>query len=459
MHIIICGTGQVGVSIAGHLALENDVTIVDSNAERVQRTTETHDVRGMIGVPSHPDILKQAGAKDADMIIAVTESDEINMIACQVAHSIFGTPLKIGRIRARSYLDPLVGDLYSPENLPIDHIISPESEVSEAVGSRLLVPGAFDVASMVEKKVRIVGVRCEHNCPILDSSLRQLTKLFEGLQITVVAILRGNELIVPRDGSVKMEEGDRVYFVCDEEQMARAMASFGHEEPASSNVLIAGAGTVGKMVAEEVLSLIEDSRCTMIEYNAETANEAAQTLSNAITVINGNALEAEILQESEVADADTFIALTDDDEVNVLSSLLAKRYGATHTVALVNMVSFVPLISNLGVDSVINPPAMTVSSILKHVRRGKVGDIHTIAEDRGEFMEVEAMPSSPLVGVPLRSAKLPKSIAVGAVVHDGVVTAPRGDTVIEPGDRVVLFAAREAIAELEKLLSVSPDFF
>ena len=458
MNIIICGAGLVGTSIVGQMALENNVTVVDADAERVQRATESYDVRGMIGVPSHPDILGQAGARDADMVIAVTESDEINMIACQVAHSIYGTPLKIARIRSRSYLNPQVGDLYSPENLPIDHIISPEEEVSAAVGRRLQVPGAFDVASMAGGLVRLVGVRCLDSCPILDSPLRHLTDLFEGLTITVVAILRGNEVVIPRDGSGTMMEGDRVYFVCDEQHMARAMASFGHEEPASRNVLIAGAGTVGRMVASDILSNIENSRCTVIELDKETATEAANTLSEA-TIINGDTLEANILEEGGVADADTFVALTNDDEVNVLSSLLSKRNGATHTVTLVNVASFVPLISNLGVDSVVNPPAITVSSILRHIRRGRVSDVYTIFEDRGEFIEVEAMSSSPLVGVPLRSAKLPKRIAIGAVVRGSGVVAPRGDTVIEPGDRVVLFAAREAVAEVQKLLSVRSDSF
>ena len=458
MNIIICGTGLVGTSIVGHMAVENNVTVVDSNAERVQRTTESYDVRGMIGVPSHPDTLGKAGAQDADMVIAVTESDEVNMIACQVAHSIYGTPLKIARIRARSYLNPMVGDLYSPENLPIDHIISPEEEVSAAVCRRLQVPGAFDVAGMAEGKIGLVGVHCLDNCPILNSPLRYLTDLFEGLTITVVAILRGNEVVIPRDGSGTMMEGDRVYFVCDEQHMARAMASFGHEESASRNVLIAGGGTIGRMVATNITANIENSRCTVIEYNKETATDAANTLSG-VTIINGDALDSDILEEGGVADADTFVALTNDDEVNVLSSLLSKRYGATHTVTLVNMASFAPLIANLGVDSVINPPAITVASILRHIRRGRVSDIHTMAEDKGEFMEVEALPSSPLVGVPLRSAKLPKRIAVGAVFRDGAVIAPRGDTVIESGDRVVLFAAREAVAEVQRLLSVRPDFF
>lgn len=458
MNIIICGAGQVGTSIAGHLALDNSVTIIDADADRLQRAADSYNLRGVIGVSSHPDILEQAGANDADMIIAVTESDEINMVSCQVAHSIYNTPVKIARIRNRAYLNPQFGDLYSPENLPIDHIISPETEVSDAVSRRLLVPGAFDVASMCDNRVRVVGVRCDSSCPIIDSPLRYLTDLFEGLSVTVVAILRDNEVVVTRDGSAKLQEGDQVYFICDEAHMSRAMASFGHEEPASRKVLIAGAGTIGSMLAQDVLTKIDNSVCTIIEENKAIAEDAAHKIPGA-TIINGDALDPDILLEGEVSDADTFVALTNDDEVNVLSALLSRRFGAAHTVALINVSSFVPLISTLGVDSVINPPAITVSSILRHVRRGRVRDIHTIIEDKGEIMEVEAMPSSPMVGLPLRSANLPKYVAIGAIVRGEEVIAPRGDTIVEPNDRVILFAERHAISDVEKMLSVRPDFF
>ena len=458
MHIIICGMGQVGFSIADHLAQSNDVTVIDSSGERVQRVVDSCNARGLTGIPSHPDILEQAGASGADMIIAVTESDEINMIACQVAHSIYNTPIKIARIRARAYLNPIVGDLYSPDNVPIDHIISPEVEVSDAVSRRLDIPGAFDVASMGEERLRIVGVRCFESCPILGRPLRDLTGIFEGLSVTIVAILRGNEVIVSRDGSAQMEEGDRVYFVCDKEHMTRAMASFGHEEPASRKVLIAGGGTVGRMVAQNVVSGIDGSSCVVIESSKESAEAAAHEISENI-VLHGDALDPEILKEGGVEDADTFVALTNDDEVNVLAALSAKRFGAEHTVALVNVPSFVPLISTLGVDSVINPPAITVSSILKHVRRGGVSDIYTIVEDQGEFIEVKALASSPLVGQALRTVKLPPHIVIGAIVRGEEIIVPRGDTVIEPDDKVILFATRQAVVEVEKLLSVRPNFF
>ncbi len=458
MNIIICGAGQVGSSIAKHLSSSNAVTIVDANGERVSRTAEQNDLRGVIGISSHPDVLAKAGASSADMIIAVTESDEVNMISCQVAHTIFNTPLKIARVRHRSYLDPYYGDLYSPDHIPIDHIISPEKEVSSAVTGRLKVPGAFDVSVMGDGLVRIIGTRCTASCPIIGSPIRSLMGLFQGLVVTIVAIIRGNDVIVNRDGSERLMEGDQVYFVCSNAHLSRVMATFGHEGTASRNILIAGAGVIGRMVASEISANIDYSRCNIIESDKAQAVLAAELLPG-VTIINGDALEPEMLLEGGVEKADTFVALTNDDEANVLSSLLALRFGAAHSISLVNMASFVPLISTLGVDSVINPPAITVSSILRHVRRGRVYDIHAIVEDRGEFMEIEALRSSSIVGVELRLAHLPKGAAIGAIVRDGEVIAPRGNTVISSGDRVILFAIRKVIGQLEMMFSARPDTF
>ena len=458
MNIIICGTGQVGLSIAEHLAVNNNVTIIDSNVDRVQRAADTMNLRGVIGVSSHPDILAEAGAKDADMLIAVTDSDELNMVSCQVAHTIYNTPIKISRIRASSYLDPSFGDLYGADNLPIDHIISPEREVSDAVSNRLHVPGAFDVARMGDDMVRIIGVRCGVDCPVLGTQIRYLTQLFSGLSIRIIAILRGNETIVLRDAQMKLLEGDQVYFICKDDHLSRAMAAFGHEEPASRKVVIAGGGAIGISVAQELHAHTDDALSVMIEKNVEIAEHVAEILQDT-TILAGDALEPDILTESDVEKADTFIALTADDEVNVLSALLARRYGAAHTVVLVNMASFVPLISNLGVDSVINPPAITVASILRYVRRGRVRDIHTIVEGKGEFIEFEAQKSSPLVEIPLRALKLPKTSIVCAIIRNGEMITPEGDTVILVDDRVIIFALRECVGVIEKMLAVRPDFF
>jgi trk system potassium uptake protein TrkA len=459
MKIVICGAGLVGTSIASHLAEEhNDVTVIDASAEKIQRLTEQVDVHGVVGVASYPDILSGAGARDAELLIAVTESDEINMVACQVAHTIFDTPVKIARIRHQPYLDPLYGDLYSPDQLPIDHIISPEAEVSAAVSNQLRVPGAFDVKALCGGKMNLVGVLCDDECPIIDTPIRHLTNLFPDLSMTILVIIRDGKLVVPRDGQETMRPGDRVYFVCDSTHLHRAMASFGHEEPEARSVVIAGGGAIGQMVGREIEAHFSNAQVKIIERDAQRARELAEEF-RATGILNGDALDSGILAEAGVSTTETFVSVTDDDEVNILSALLAKRTGARHAVALVNIPGFIPLVGALGVDAVINPSQITVSSILEHVRRGRIRDVHPIIEDLGEVLEAEALSSSLLIGKPLREARIPKGIVIGGVIRGDRVLAVRGDTVIEAGDTVVIFAARGKVMQVEKLLSVRLDFF
>jgi len=457
MKIVICGAGLVGSAIASHLAEEqNDVTVIDASQENIQRITDQVDVHGVVGVASHPDRLAEAGVGDAELLIAVTESDEVNMVACQVSHTIFKTPVKIARIRNQAYLNPLYGDLYTPDDLPIDHIISPEKEVSAAVSNQLRVPGAFDVKDMCDGKMNLVGVLLCDDSPIRDEPLRHLTKLFPDLSLTVLAIIRDGKIVIPRSGRESMQIGDRVYFVCDLRHLDRAMAAFGHEEPEARSVVIAGGGSIGQMLARGIGANFENTAVQIIELHSARARQLAEELQNT-GIINGDALDSAILREAGVHTTETFVSVTEDDEVNILSALLAKRTGAKHAVALVNMPAFIPLVGTLGVDAVINPSQITVSSILEHVRRGRIRDVHPIIEDLGEVLEAEALPSSLLVGKPLRTAKIPKGIAIGGVLRDGEVITARGDTVIEAGDTVVVFAARGRIKQAEKLLSVQLD--
>ncbi len=459
MKIVICGAGLVGSAIASHLAEEhNDVTVIDASPENIQRITDQVDVHGVVGVASHPNNLAEAGLDDAELLIAVTESDEVNMVACQVAHTIFNTPVKIARIRNQPYLDPIYADLYSPDQLPIDHIISPEAEVSAAVSNQLRVPGAFDVKDMCGGSMNLVGVLCTEESPVLGTPLRHLTKLFPDLAMTVLAIIRDGKVILPRSGVDSMQEGDRVYFVCDASHLDRAMASFGHDEQEARSVVIAGGGSIGLMLANEIETKFSNTQVQLIELHASRARELAETLQGT-GIINGDALDSSILMEAGVHKTETFVSVTEDDEVNILSALLAKRTGAKHAVALVNIPGFIPLVGTLGVDAVINPSQITVSSILEHVRRGRIRDVHPIIEDLGEVLEAEALPSSLLVGKPLREAKIPKGISIGAVLRDGAVIAARGDTIIEAGDTVIIFVARGKIAQVEKILSVRLDFF
>ena len=371
MKAIICGAGQVGSSIARELANERvDVTVVDQSADLIHRIRDTLDVRAMVGHASLPDVLEAAGAGDADMIIAVTFADEVNMIACQVAHSLFNVPTKIARVRAQSYRKPIWSDLFSRDNMPIDVIISPEIEVARAISRRFTVPGSFEMIPLADNKLRLIGVRCNDECPILNTPLRQLTNLFPDLHITIVGIIRQNKSIVP-SGDDHLESGDDVYLVVDAAHVARAMSAFGHDEPEARRVVIIGGGIIGQSLAVDIEENFPGISTRLIEIDKERATAVAQTLSKT-TVINGDALDPEILIEANVGNSATIVAVSNDDEVNILASLLAKRYGAERAVTLVNSTTYTPLLAPLGIDVVVSPRAITVSTILQYVRRGRI---------------------------------------------------------------------------------------
>ncbi len=458
MKVVVCGAGQVGYNIAKHLASEhNDVTVIDQEPSLVQRVNDSLDVRGMVGFASHPDMLEAAGAQDADMVIAVTFADEVNMVACQVAHSIFNVPKKIARVRHQSYLNPAWRDLFSRDHMPIDVIISPEMEVARAVKRRLDVPGAFDVVPFSNDRVRVIGVTCEQDCPVVDTPLRQLTELFPDLNIVVSGIYRNDRLTVPT-GDDQMLVGDQVYFVADSTHVTRALTVFGHEETEARRIIIVGGGNIGLDLARQVEVEDPTIRLKVIELNRSRAETVADSVTRSV-VINGDALDSEILREANVQATETIVAVTDDDEVNILASLLAKRNGCQRAVTLINNASYVPLITSLGIDAAVNPRATTVSSILQHVRRGRIRGVHSLRDGLAEVIEAEALETSTVVGVPLRDVRMPSGVIVGAVVRGEQVIIPRGDTIIEVGDRVIVLALAEMVRKVEKMFSVQINFF
>jgi len=458
MQVIICGAGQVGSNIARYLSGENaDITVIDQSPELVAKISDSLDVKGVVGFASHPDVLERAGAPDADMIIAVTYADEVNMVACQICHSLFDVPTKIARIRHQSYLEPMWADLFSRDHLPIDVIISPEIEVAKAISRRLEIPGAFDVIPLADGKVSLIGVHCSDDCPILDTPLRQLTDLFPDLHIVVVGIWRDGTGKVA-DGSDELLTGDDVYFVAETAHLSRAMAAFGHEEREARRVIIIGGGNIGLNLAQRLEADNPRVLTKIIELDKKRAEVVAQMLDRTV-VIHGDALDSEILDQANVAECETVVAVSNDDETNILSSLLAKRYGSKRAVTLVNATSYGPLIGSLGIDTVVSPRAITVSTILQHVRRGRIRSVHTLSEGFGEVIEAEALETSSLVNVPLREAALPEGVILGALVRDGDVIIPRGATVVRTGDLVVLFAATQAVKKVEKLFAVKLEFF
>lgn len=458
MKVVICGAGEVGSNIARYLATEtNDVTVVDQSPELIRQLSESLDVTGLVGHASQPDVLERAGIEDADMIIAVTFTDEVNMIACQVAHSLFGVPTKIARIRSQSYLQPMWANMFTRDHLPIDVVISPEIEIARAVTRRLEVPGATEVIPLSDDKVRLIGVRVTDETPLINTPLRQLTSLFPEMQIIIVGIKRGDTSIVPH-AEDEMFPGDDVYFVVASDQCERAMAAFGHEEPETRRAVIFGGGNIGLFLAQELERVHSEINVKIIELNRQRAEVVSAELKNAV-VINGNILEPDILYESGVDKSETVIAVTEDDETNILASLLAKKCGAQRAITLVNKSTYNPLMGPLGVDVVVNPRSITVSQILSHVRRGRVHSAYSVQENFGELIEADAMETSILVGKPLKEVDLPDKTRVGAIIRDGHIIVPRPQTVIEGGDRIILFAATEAVRKVEKLFSVRLEYF
>jgi len=458
MKVIVCGAGQVGFNIARYLAMEkNDVTVVDQSPDLVRRIGDILDVQAVIGHAAHPEVLEQAGIQSADMIIAVTYADEVNMIACQVAHSLFDVPTKIARIRHQSYLNPMWANLFSRDHLPIDVIISPEIEVARAVTRRLQVPGAFEMIPLAGGKVKLLGVRCGNECPIVNTPLRQLTQLFPDLNIVVVGITRQDNPIIP-SADDQMLPGDEVYFVVDSAHVARAMAAFGHEEAEARRLLICGGGNIGLFLAKEIEEQHSWVNAKIIEIDPERAELIAGQLGRTV-VLQGDVLDPEILAEAGVDATETIVTVTNDDETNILAALLAKRQGCQRAIALINKSTYEPLISPLGIDVAVSPHYITVATILQHVRRGRIHSVHPLREGFGELIEAEALATSSLVGAPLKDIDLPPGVLLGAIVRDDKVIVPRGTTIVQAKDRVVLFAAKSAISQVEKMFSVRLEYF
>lgn len=458
MRVVICGAGQVGFGIAEQLAAEeNDVSVIDTSPELIQAIRDTLDVRGLVGHGAHPDVLAQAGIDQADMLIAVTLYDEVNMVACQVAHSLFNVPTKIARIRSQSYLQPHWADLFSTEHLPIDVIISPEVEVGEMVLRRLASPGASDFVRFANGEVVVIGIDIGDNCPVVDTPLSQLTELFPDLKAVVVGIFREGRLFVPRS-SDSMLVGDRVYVVCAADQVRRTLGIFGHEEQEAHRVVIAGGGNIGLYVARSLEARGARTKIKIIEASRERAIRIADQLRRTV-VLHGNSLDQEILREADIQDADTMVALTNDDEVNVLTCVMAKRLGCRSSMALLNNRSYPALTGALGIDATVNPRGVTISKILQHVRRGRIRGVHTIENGLAEVIEGEALETSPLVGKPLRDLHLPVGIRIGAIYRDEKVLIPDGAVQIMPKDRVVIFATADRVRQVEQMFRVSLEFF
>ena len=458
MRVIICGAGQVGYGIAERLAAENnDVSLIDTSQDLIRNVRDMLDVRAIVGHGSHPDVLAAAGAAEADMIIAVTLFDEVNMVACQVAHSLFNVPVKLARVRAQSYLQSHYQDLFSRDHMPIDVIISPEVEVGEMVLRRIALPGATDVVRFVDGRVIMVAIECLEDCPVIDTPLAQLTDLFPDLNATVVGISRNEHLFIPRSAD-QLQAGDMAYVVVPRDQVRRTLGLFGHEETEASRIIIAGGGNIGLYVAKWMEARQSRTKLKIIEHSRERAVQIADELQRTV-VLNGSALDQNLLNEADIQDADLLVALTNDDQVNILSSVMAKRLGCKANLALINNTAYHDFAKTLGIDAYVNPRGITISRVLQHVRRGRIRGVHSIQRGAAEIIEAEALETSPLVGQPLRDLDLPDGMRIGAVIRGDVLEKPTGETRIKPKDRVMIFALASAVRQVEQMFRVSLEFF
>lgn len=458
MKVIICGAGQVGYNIAAYLANEeNDVTVIDNDPVLISEINDELDVNGIVGYASSPDVLSAANAKDADMIVAVTQSDEVNMVACQIGHSLFGIPKKIARIREQSYLKPEWSNLFSRSHMPIDVIISPEVVLAEEIYKRLSVPGTTYVSSLADGLVHLLGVVCQEDCPAVDTPIDQLKSLFPDLSFQIIAILRKNKPIIP-DGNEQLEIGDEVYFIVDTRHLKRVMSVFGHEETQARKIVIAGGGNIGYGLIELLRSRGRGINMKVIERNPARARFLSEKLSDTI-VLQGSSLDRDILEEASIDSVETFVAVTNDDENNILGSLLAKQYGCKRAITLVNNNVYSSLVGPLGIDTIVSPRSTIVATIMQHVRRGRIKGLHNLRGDFAEVIEAEVSDTSKIVNTPISELHLHEEVILAAIVREEEVIIPTPEEIVRAGDHVIVLASQEQTQSVEEMFSVKVDIF
>ena len=461
MNIIICGAGRVGFTISKLLSEQgHSITVIDQSSEDIQKINDSLDVKAIVGKATYPSILEKANASETDMIIAVTRNDEINMLICQIAFSIFKIPKKIARIRSQDYLNPKFTRVYSKENLPIDVIISPELEIAKSIQRKLEAPGALDSVPFASNKIRLLEILIKDNCDSISMKFNELTKKYPKLEANVIGINRDDKFFIPKKtDSVKKD--DKIYVVINSSQMAETLKAFGHEEKISKKILIIGGGNIGFNLAKNIEETLETVRVKIVEKNKDRAEYLANELNNTI-VINGNGLDEEVLGEANLDEAETVLALTNDDEDNLMVSVLVEKFAKDQkeiedkrTMALINKPNYSLLQSSLKIDDLIDPRMNTVSSILKHVHKGTIENAYTISNDEYEVIEAEIIETSELINKELKNSNLPEEIRIGAVLRDKKVIIPRSNFIFKKDDQVVFLAKKDSISFVENIFRLS----
>ena len=454
MKIIIVGAGEVGFHIASHLALENkDVVVIDSDPEAVRHVSDNLDVQTVSGSGSSPVILEEAGLKEAEIILAVTDSDETNLVACLLSDIISPTTKKLARLRNAGFDD---FDLTFKEQGPhIDTLINPEIEVVKTIDRLMHMPGVVDIGEFADGRVKFVGIHLGEGAPVVNFKLSQISS-GTGLNIPLVAaIIRNDKLIIPT-GNDKLCAGDTVYFISEDNKLPEALAAFGkHAEPVK-RVLIVGGGRIGLRLARHLEQ--QPVYIKIIEKDQDRCYLLADRLNKAV-VLHGDGSDRDLLREENIQDIDIIITLTNDEETNILTSLLAKKMGISKTITKISKFSYLPLMSMIGLEQVVNPRLSAINSILQHVRKGKVLSAISIKGDEAEALEAVAMETSDIVGKPLKDISLPKGALITGIIHDDEIIIPSGSSMIKAGDRIIIFARKEAIPKIEAIMAVKLEFF
>ena len=461
MNIIICGAGRVGFTIAKLLSEQgHSITVIDQSSEHIQKINDSLDVKAIVGKATYPSILEKANAVETDMIIAVTRNDEINMLICQIAFSIFNIPKKIARIRSQDYLNPKFTRVYNKENLPIDVIISPEIEIAKSIQRKLEAPGALDSVPFANNQIRLLEILIKDDCKSIDIKFNELTKKYPKLDANVIGINREDKFFIPKKTD-SVKKNDKIYVVINSSQMAETLDAFGHDEKISKKILIIGGGNIGYNLAKNIEDTLDTVRVKIVEKSKERAEYLANKLNDTI-VINGNGLDEEVLLEANLDEAETVLALTNDDEDNLMVSVLVEKFAKDQidiedkrTMALINKPNYSLLQSSLKIDDLIDPRMNTVSSILKHIHKGTIENAYTISNGEYEVIEAEIIETSELINKELKNSNLPEEIRIGAVLRDKKVIIPRSNFIFKKNDIVVFLAKKDSISFVENIFRLS----
>jgi len=463
MKVIVCGAGKVGTSIAKHLVDQgNEVTVVDQSKKLIAQIKEKLDLKTIIGSASYPSVLENAGCRDADMIIAVTLQDEINMVACQMAHTFFKTPRKIARLRSEDFLNPIWRDLYNADNMPIDLIISPELEVAKSIERQIKTPGVYDIVPFFDGHAQLMNINIHENCPLIDTDLKSIHELFQededankNLRASIIGIFRNEKLFIPKKNDA-LNLNDTIFLLTDNKHVHRAMSAFGLNEEPIDKIIIIGGGNIGFNLAKDLEESDSDISVTIVENNEDRANFIADGLKEAL-ILKGDGLDQSILDEANISNADMILALTNDDETNIIIAAIARKNNC-ESLILVNNSEYNNLKDVLGIGRVVDPRMITVSKILKHIHRGKIESVYSIGNNQAEIIHAQALKTSKLINKSIKENDLPDGTRIGLLQRESKIIVPDKDTVIKENDEIIILSLSDAIHDAEELFQVRGAF-